>query len=131
MMISRYVDLEPPKKWLTISFDVVYVSTNILLGISCFTVIRNVFRIRMYLIKQGAKDFIDTAVLLRHALVFGLVFVFVIAQTITFFIQLWAPTIFTYAIFQVTSFVMTLAISVSDLLLANLFWIIGKRPSAD
>ena len=104
---------------------------QLLLIVSCYILVRDVFHIRNYLIRRGAKDYINTSILVRHALAFGFVLVFTIAGSLLSVYSIFAKGTLSSKFMGAIQFASTVAICVSDLLLASIFWYLGTKVTVN
>ena len=102
IIIADFVKKETPGKFASLCFYLNFILINVLVGISCFIIMRDVYRIRRYLVSKGAKDYINTSMLLRHAAAFGIVFAAIVLNTATYIVYLFNGSLESLIITDIT-----------------------------
>lgn len=110
------------------SNSIAYDGCGALQIISGIILVQSVLAVRDFLKKRGAEDFINTAMLMRHAYAFGLYLfttcLFYMGWTIYAFDPKGAYTFLIFNLAAIINFIGSLA---SETLLCFIFWDLGKK----
>lgn len=126
-----FIKEEKPSTFLSIFNAVAYDTAGALQTYSGVVLVRSVLSIRNFFRDKGKEDFINTGMLVRHALAFGLylfiTIIFFLAFTVYAFFPD-SPKIFT--IFNLTAIGFYFGSLIAQVLLCRIFWDLGKKVEA-
>lgn len=91
--------------------------------------LRSVFSIRRYFAERKAFDFINTPMLVRHAVAFGLYMLTVVLYNASMVYWGWTQTAQTYYIATICGTLFNIGSTISQVLLCQIMWTLGtKKP---
>jgi hypothetical protein len=80
-----------PSEWMSIGYSIILMGVACLQLISGGILVKNVFAIKKYFTERKAENFINTAMLLRHASCFGVYMLTTFVYFTSFCIYAWFP----------------------------------------
>jgi hypothetical protein len=91
--------------------------------------VKSVLDIRRYFVEREATSYINTGMLLRHALTFGIYLTTTAAYNVSFALYTFTPnSTQMYTIVSIVGLVYIFGGIISQLLLVNVFWSLGTKP---
>ena len=89
----------------------------------------SVLSIRRFFLERNAEQFINTKMLLRHAIAFGLYLSTAVVYYTLLSIYLWTNSEQIYLIFAWSGIFYRIGCFISEVLLAQIFWGLGQKPA--
>lgn len=118
-------------KWISITYNCALMSVACLQVYSGVLLVRSVVRIRQFFVKRKAADYINTRMLLRHAITFGLYITTTVVYFGCFSAYTWYPEndklkhiMWPLGVFY------NAGGTISQLLLVQIFWSLGSKRKA-
>jgi hypothetical protein len=121
------IDGHAPLPWMSWFYNAAQQLVGGLQIYSGIILIRSVLSIRRFFIERGAADFINSSMLLRHASCFIIYIVTTTSFFVAFGIYTFKPTTQIYEIAAAVGIFFQLGSCVSQILLCNIFWNLGKK----
>lgn len=123
---------EQPTTWESLFTSVAFTSAGTMQAVSGVMLVKAVWKIRQFFRENGAEDYIDTAMLWRHAISFIL---YLLSTTMLYTaveLYSWFPTSApVYALLIASKVFYSCASVVSEILLCQIFWLLGSRAEND
>jgi hypothetical protein len=84
MNMNRFLQGKPVQQWLKLTLNISLETVGVLQVYSGVMLVSSVIKIKRFFAERNANNFINTSMLLRHAMAFGLY----MATTVAFFLAL-------------------------------------------
>jgi hypothetical protein len=118
--------------WILVGFASSLILVSLLVTFSGIVLIKSVFSIRTYFKEKEAMDYINIAMLMRHAAAYGLFMIGCVAYLMSQLIWSLRPSQATYIWVARTGVVFNTVLFLQQVLLARIYWDLGnaaKKPT--